>query len=407
MIGETICRACGSSNLLNYLPLGDHPAANAYVRPEHLGRPDIRYPLNTHACLDCALIQVRDPLPADYYVDYVYMPSASDTMPVHFNALAAKFKNELAHGKPGLIVDIGSNDGLLLAACKEEGFTVLGVDPSENISAIARGRGIDVYRDYFTAETAKDVLAKHGLAQIIVSTNTVNHIDQLDGFMAGVATVLAEDGTLVLEVPQALTCIELNEFDTVYHEHLSTFSATSIAAMGKSAGLQLFDLDELPIHGGSMRCYLRRGASPTPALTAYYEREFSAGLFKRETYEAHAGRVANIRQELMFLLTDIKAQGKTVAGYSSPAKGNTLLNYYGIGPEILPYLADRNTLKQGRYTPGMRIPVTSPERILADQPDYVLVLAWNFRDEILAQHDEYRRRGGKMIFPIPRVEIVD
>ncbi len=366
MIGETICRACGSTNLLNYLPLGDHPAANAYVRPENLAVPDIRYPLDTHACLDCALIQVKDPLPADYYVDYVYMPSASDTMPVHFKALAAKFRTDLAKGKPGLVIDIGSNDGLLLAACKEEGFTALGVDPSENISAIARERGIEVYRDYFTAETAKDVLAKHGLAQIIVSTNTVNHIDRLDDFMAGVATVLAEDGTLVIEVPQALTCIELNEFDTVYHEHLSTFSATSIAAMGKPAGLALFDLDELPIHGGSMRCYLRRGAAPTPALTAYLEREAAAGLFKAETYHAHAARVAGIRQELMSLLASIKADGKSVVGYSSPAKGNTLLNYYGIGPETLPYIADRNTLKQGTLhardaDPGRR-PRAHPRR---------------------------------------------
>ncbi|CAN5187966.1 class I SAM-dependent methyltransferase [soil metagenome] len=406
MNGQTICRACDSANLYNYLPLGDHPAANAFVRPERIDEPDIRYPLNTHACLDCGLIQVPDPLPSDYYVDYVYVPSASHTMPEHFRDLAKRFRADLLADADSLIVDIGSNDGLLLAACMDEGSKVLGVDPSANISDLARARGVDVFTEYFTAESAPRILAIHGPAQVIVSTNTFNHIDDLHDFMDGVAVLLADTGTFVIEVPQALTCIELNEFDTVYHEHLSTFSAASIVALGKRIGLELVDIEELPIHGGSMRCFLSRSGARSARVESYLERERTAGLFERATYDAHAARVAELRTELMALLDRIKREGKTVVGYSAPAKGNTLLNYYGIGPDTLPYIADRNTMKQGRYTPGMRILVAPPERIALDQPDYLLILAWNFKDEIIAQHAAFQAAGGKFILPIPRVEIV-
>jgi SAM-dependent methyltransferase len=389
-----------------YLPLGDHPPANAFVRPENLGKPELRYPLDTCACLDCGLIQVPDPLPSDYYVDYVYMPSASTTMPRHFAELAHRFATELVEEKGQLVVDIGSNDGLLLAACLDEGLSVLGVDPSANISEFARGRGVTVFNEYFTSESAVRIKAQYGPAQVIVSTNTFNHIDDLDDFMRGVDTLLSESGTMVIEVPQALTCVLENEFDTVYHEHLSTFSAASIAALGAKIGLNLVDIEELPIHGGSMRLSLRRKGEPTARLTAYLERERKAGLFERATYEAHAARVETMRKDLLALLADLKAQGKMVAGYSAPAKGNTLLNYFGIGPETLAWIADRNILKQGRYTPGMNIPVVAPEQIEKDGAEYLLILAWNFKDEIIEQQAAFRARGGKFIIPIPQVHIV-
>jgi hypothetical protein len=207
-------------------------------------------------------------------------------------------------------------------------------------------------------------------------------------------------------LPQALTCIQFNEFDTVYHEHLSTFSAASLVALGKKFGFRLVDLQELPIHGGSMRCTLSRIGEPSAAVTTYLERERAAGLFTREAYDRHVERVHAIRTELMDLLHRLKNEGKRIAGYSAPAKGNTLLNYFRIGPDLLEWIADRNTLKQGRYTPGMRIPVVAPERVLADQPDYLLILAWNFKDEIVAQHTDYLAAGGKLIMPIPRVDIV-
>jgi SAM-dependent methyltransferase len=386
--------------------MGDHPAANAFVRPENLDKPDMLFPLESHACLDCGLIQIPDPLPADFYVDYVYMPSATTTMPAHFAALARQFREELVEAPGQLVVDIGSNDGLLLAACLAEGMRVLGVDPSENISEFAREKGVEVFNEYFTAESSVRIREQYGPARVIVSTNTLNHIDNLDDFMAGVATLLEPEGSFVLELPQALTCIEFNEFDTVYHEHLSTFSAASLVALGKKFGFKLVDLEELPIHGGSMRCILSRVGEPSTAVSAYLEGERAAGLFTKEAYDRHVERVHAIRSELLGLLERLKAEGKKLAGYSAPAKGNTLLNYFRIGPDTLDWIADRNELKQGRYTPGMRIPVVSPDRIAKDKPDYLLILAWNFRDEIVQQQADYLAGGGKFIVPIPRVEII-
>ena len=402
----TQCRACDSTHIFCYLPLGDHPAANAFVREANRDTADSLYPLDTIACLDCGLIQVADPLPPDFYVDYVYVPSGSTTMPMHFSALARKFRQNLVTGDGQIVMDIGCNDGLLLAACKDAGMAVLGIDPSANIAELARAKGVEVFNEYFTAESALRVRDRYGPAQVIVTTNTFNHIDDLHGFMDGVATLLADEGTFVIEVPQALTCITLNEFDTVYHEHLSVLSAASVAALGKPVGLRIVDLEELPIHGGSMRFYLRRGGTLTPSVADFMAREKDAGLFEKKTYIGHAERVQGIRADLMALLGRLKAEGKRIAGYGAPAKGNTLLNYYGIGPETLDFIADRNALKHGRLTPGSRIPVVSPERIAEDRPDYLLMLAWNFRDEILEQQQDYLATGGRFILPIPAVEIV-
>ena len=400
------CRACDSNDLLCYLPLGNHPAANAFVRAENRNKEDCLYPLDTIVCLSCGLIQVADPLPSDFYVDYVYVPSGSTTMPVHFGALARKFRSELVTSGDQIVMDVGCNDGLLLAACKDEGMAVLGIDPSANIAELARAKGVEVFNEYFTAESAQRVHDTYGPAQVIVTTNTFNHIDDLHGFMDGVAALLAPEGTFVIEVPQALTCITLNEFDTVYHEHLSVFSAASIAALGKPVGLEIVDLEELPIHGGSMRFYLRRGGTPKPVVAEFIQREKAAGLFQKQTYLDHAERVGQIRQDLMTLLARLKSEGKSIAGYGAPAKGNTLLNYYGIGPDILDFIADRNALKHGRLTPGTRIPVVSVDQICAMKPDYLLMLAWNFRDEILEQQQAYLDAGGKFIVPIPAVEII-
>ena len=254
----TICRACTSTHLYCYLPLGDHPPANTFPREQDLVKPDTTFPLNTFVCLDCGLIQVPDQLPPDFYVDYVYIPSASATMPLHFQALARRFRETLITAPDQLVVDIGCNDGLLLAACNDEKLATLGIDPAANIAALARAKGVEVVNAYFTPQTAAEVRAKYGPAQIIVNTNVLNHIDFLFEFMTAVCTLLADDGTLVIEVPQALTCIQQNEFDTVYHEHLSVFSVTSVVALGKRVGLELVNLDELSIHGGSMRLYMLR-----------------------------------------------------------------------------------------------------------------------------------------------------
>jgi len=400
------CRACLAGDLFLYLPLGDHPPANAFLKPEQLDIAERTFPLDTHVCLNCGLIQVPDVLPPDFFEDYLYIPSASDTMHRHFSALAERFRKDFIADSGQLVVDIGCNDGLLLKACQDAGLSTLGVDPSRNIAELARARGIEVFNEYFTAESAPRVRAQYGPAQVIVTTNTFNHIDNLHGFMQGVATLLADDGTFVIEVPQALTCVADNEFDTVYHEHLSVFSVTSVAALGKFFGLELVDLDELPIHGGSMRLFLRRSGPAKPVVEQWLQRERDAGLFARETYVRHAERVERIRTSLMKTLRDLKAQGKRLAGYGAPAKGSTLLNYYGIGPDLLDFLADRNALKQGRFAPGSHIPVVSPDEIAARKPDFLLILAWNFADEIMAQQEAFRAAGGKFIIPIPEPRVI-
>jgi SAM-dependent methyltransferase len=406
----TTCRACKSGNLFMFLPLGDHPPANAFLTAAQRDKPQPVFPLNTQVCLDCALVEVADQLPADFFREYVYIPSAADTMHSHFHALARTFRERFITAPGQRVVDIGCNDGLLLAACKGEGLATLGVEPAKNIAAIARTKGIEVVNEYFTADSARSLREDYGEAQVIVTTNTFNHIDDLHGFMKGVDVLLAPGGTMVIEVPQALTYVEQNEFDTIYHEHLSVFSVASLVALGRFFSLQVVDVEALPIHGGSMRVFLQRrsgGTGETPATQAWLDRERAAGLHKRQTYVDFADRVERIKTDLMTLLVGLKRQGKTLAGYGAPAKGNTLLNYYGIGPELLDFLADRNPLKQGLYSPGMKIPVVPAEQVLKAMPDYLLILPWNFGDEVMQQQEQYRKRGGKFILPIPEPRVVE
>ncbi|HKS05473.1 MAG TPA: class I SAM-dependent methyltransferase [Gemmatimonadaceae bacterium] len=403
------CRACLGKNLYMFLPLGDHPPANAFVTREQAAKgPQAAFPLDVTACLDCGVVEVPDMLPPDFFQDYHYVPSASATMHAHF-ANFAKLVKERYSAPDALVVDIGCNDGLFLKACKDIGLKTLGVEPAANIAAMAREKGIEIVNEYFGAEMATRVKAKYGPASVITTTNTFNHIDDLHAFMKGVDIWLKDGGTFIVEVPQALELVEKNEFDTVYHEHMSTFSVTSLAALYRFFGMKIVNVEVLPIHGGSMRVSAQRqpaNAAETPIAQEWLDKEKAHGLFKRETYDALAGRVANIRAGLMKLLTDLKKQGKRLAGYGAPAKGNTLLNYYKIGPDLLDFLADKNALKQGKLSPGMHIPVVPAERVLEAQPDYVLILAWNFADEIMQQQAEYKKRGGKFILPIPEPRVV-
>ena len=406
-----VCRACKGTNLYMFLPLGDHPPANAFVTTaQATAGPQASFPLNVSACLDCGVVVVPDMLPADFFQDYHYVPSASPTMHAHFAEFARLVQERHASSRGSLVVDIGCNDGLFLKACSDRGVDALGIEPAANIAALARAQGIEVVNEYFGPEMAPRVRDRYGVAAVITTTNTLNHIDDLHAFVRGVDLLLADDGTFIVEVPQALELVEKNEFDTVYHEHMSTFSVTSLAALYRFFSMRIVRIEVLPIHGGSMRVSAQRrpaGAPELPEVQAWLDKERDHGLFRRETYDALADRVATIRHDLMALLHDLKAKGKRLAGYGAPAKGNTLLNYYGIGPDLLDYLVDRNALKQGKLSPGMHIPVVHPDRILETQPDYLLILAWNFADEIIEQQLEYHRRGGKFILPIPQPRVVD
>lgn len=402
----TQCRACQEKDPYLFLPMGNHPPANMFVRPEHLEHEQPVYPLNTQVCLNCGLIQIADQVPENFFQHYLYVPSWASTMHSHFTELA-KTLEEQAGG--GLIVDIGCNDGLMLAAANRNGSRTLGIDPAANLAKIARERCVDIHLGYFNRDTAAIVRDKHGPAKVIVASNTVNHIGDLHGFVESVMILLEHDGTLVIEVPWAKDILETNQFDNVYHEHLSEMSLLSIVKLGEFFDLVVVDVHRLRVHGGSMRIFLRRqekGQAQNPTVAKMLSEELDAGLLKQSTYVDFAARVDGVKGDLLQMLADLKANNLKVAGYGAAAKGNTLLNYFDIGRDTLDFLVDRNPLKQGLFSPGKKIPIFGPEAIEKENPDVLLVLAWNFFDEIREQQSAFERSGGRFLVPLPTPRMV-
>ena len=405
----TTCRTCKSDRLYLFLPLGEHPLANGFLREDQLDEPEARFPLDVHVCLDCGLIQVADQIPAEYFRQYVYIPSSADAMHGHFAGLAESLAERFLASADDLTIDIGCNDGLFLSFLHERGDRTLGIDPARNIAELARDKGIEVVTEYFTPELARMIREEHGPAKIVVTTNTFHHIGDLDPFTLGVTLLLADDGVFVVEVPHAGDLVEQNEFDGVYHEHVSQHTVKSFVDHFRLFGLEVFDVERLEIHGGSIRVFARRatnGRVPAPVVGEWLGEEERRGLFSASTYDAFRARVERNRGELLKILSELKADGRRIVGYGASARGNTLLNYYGIGTETLDYIVDRNPLKQGLYSPGMHIPVEGAERLAQDDPDYVLVIAWNFADEIAEQQQDFLGRGGRFIVPIPEPRIV-
>ncbi len=396
----TACRACLAPDPYLFLPMGEHPPANMYVRPEEVDEEQPTFPLNAQVCLNCGLIQVADQVPEDFFRHYLYVPSSATIMHSHFAELADVLGSEAGNG---LIVDIGCNDGLLLSDCNAAGRKTLGIDPAANLAEIANSRGVDVYVDYFNPDTAVDVRNLHGEAKVIVTTNTFHHIGDLHSFMTGVVTLLEDDGVFVVELPRAMDIIDKNQFDNIYHEHVSEFSLTSFVKLGEHFEMEVVDVHRLAVHGGSMRVFMRRKGKrdAAPAVKEMLNEEIDFGMLDVATYDSFAGRIEKIRCKLLKMLEELKASGLKIAGYGAPAKGNTLLNYFRIGPKDLGFLVDRNRLKQGLYSPGMKIPIKSPEAIDLERPDVLLVLAWNFFDEIRDQQAGFAARGGKFLVPLP------
>lgn len=379
------CRACNSRNLFLFLPMGSHPLANAFLRSPK--DPEQLFQLNAWVCLDCALIQVKDQVPRQYFRHYLYVPSVSRTMQDHFGGLA-----KLAGAKrkaKGPIVDIGCNDGLFLKSCKAIGLPVLGIDPATNLVEIARSGGVEVINDYFGKQAALRVQRAHGHPSIIVSTNTIGHVGDLSDFLGGIKALLDPEGLVIIEVPHSANLIYKNQYDTINHEHMSEFSIASMVKAFDLAGLRVFDIEQLQVHGGSVRffgCHKGNTAYKTSSvLESWSITEKSLGLFQKKTYDDFAARVSDNRKILREILYSLKSDGKKVAAYSAPAKGTALLQYCDIGPELVSFVADLSPLKQGLYMPGTHIPVVSPEHLEKNLPDYLLILAWNFSEEIMKQ----------------------
>lgn len=404
------CRICRHESLRKFLSLGPTPLANRFLTEEQLGSPEPVYPLDVYLCESCGLVQLRDVVPAELlFKNYVYVSSTSETLPKHFRSLADEVADNFALSADSLVVEVGSNDGCLLKAFRTHGCRTVGVEPATNIAKVAQSSGIETVNEFFNEKTARTIAKQWGKAAAIVGTNVLGHIDNLHDFLCGVAILLQDAGVLICEIPYLVDLFIQREFDTIYHEHLSYFSLRPLGELFRSHDLELFDVKQVAVHGGSIRVYVRRprpGSTSTQKVSRLLALEKELHLDAYETYVDFAHEVQSTRETLVNLLKRLKSEGKRLVGYGAPAKGNTLLNYCQIGTETLDYLVDKSSYKQGLYSPGMHIPVFPVERILEDQPDYVLLLAWNFAEEILKQQHAYRERGGKFILPIPEVKIV-
>jgi SAM-dependent methyltransferase len=389
------------------LSLGSTPLANAFVEPGRASEPEPRYPLELVFCAGCALVQLSERVdPAILFRDYVYMTGTSSTMARHHQALAGGHVARLSLGDESLVVDIASNDGSLLKSFAAKGVRTLGIEPASNLARIARAAGIDTIDRFFDVECALSVVADFGHADLVCANNVLAHVPDLTGFLKGCRHLLGADGVLSVEVPYLVPLLENLEYDTIYHEHLSYFSVLALRAAFARAGLAIFDLEHLPIHGGTVRVLARPGQAWGAVVDETCARERERGLDRAATFLQFAARVARNRAELRALLESLRKQGRKVAAYGAPAKGNTLLNTCGIGPDLVEYTVDRNPLKIGKLTPGMRIPVMPRERLDTHPPDYLLILPWNLTDEIMEQEAAFRKKGGRFVIPIPEPRVV-
>jgi SAM-dependent methyltransferase len=342
------------------------------------------------------------------FTDYLYVSGASDTLKAHLVDLSRVVVERANLGPDDLVIDIGCNDQTLLKGFREMGVKVLGVDPAENLALLNQDSGIDHLVDFFNSATSEKIVKQWGKASAITATNTFPHIPDLPDFVEGIKTALAPGGVLVLEMHYLLDMLEQGAFDTIYHEHVSYWALHPMKALFERFGMEITSAERLPLHHGQLRVFVQRQGEGVvqPSVAQVLDEEASLGIGSFDTHLAFAQKAYQIKETLGETLGDLVAKGHRVAGYGAPAKGNTLLDFLGIGSETIEYIVDRSSLKQGRYTPGAHIPIVAPERLLQDQPEYVVLLAWNFAEEVLEQQAEYRRLGGKFIIPIPQAEIV-
>ena len=405
------CRACDQETLEVFLSLGPQPLANALPLSPNDREGEAKYPLDVAFCTTCGLVQIPDVIrPEVLFGDYVYVTGVSSTIAEHNRRYAATVVERLGLGAQDLVVEVASNDGSLLRCFQAEGVDVLGVEPASNIAAMAREAGVPTEDVFFDAELAAELRDRHGPAAAIIGNNVLAHVDRTADFLSGMAAMLRPDGLAITEVPYLRDFVERLEYDTVYHEHHCYFGVTPLLRLAERAGLRVVDVEEVPVHGGSIRVfYAPEATHPEHGARALEmaEAERRDGLLDVERYRQFAKDVEAQRDALLGLLADLQGEGSTVAGYGAPAKGHTLLNYCGIGPDVLPFTVDRNPLKVGKYTPGTRIPILPVEAIAERRPDYLLILPWNFAEEIMEQQSEFRESGGRFILPIPEPRILE
>lgn len=403
------CRSCGSPEITTILSLGSTPLANRLLAREQLAEPEPVYPLSLAFCPRCTLVQLRETVPPEVlFREYLYFSSFSDTMLRHAEDLVSKLIAERGLNAESLAVEIASNDGYLLQYFVRAGIPVLGVEPAVNVAAVAEVKGIRTVTPFFGAETARELRAAGEAADVIIGINVLGHVADLNGVVQGLKTLLKPNGVVVIEVPYVRDMIEHSEFDTIYHEHLHYFSVTALDHLFTRHGLRLTDVERLPIHGGTIRVSaMHAEAAPArPNVERSLREEADWGVGELDYYAAFAGRVGALRRALRQIVGEFKAGGRRLAAYGAAAKGNTLLAYCGIGAAELDFVVDRSTYKQDRYMPGNHLPILPPEALLERMPDAVLLLTWNFAEEIMRQQAEYLRRGGRFIVPVPAPRVV-
>jgi hypothetical protein len=407
---ERSCRLCGSDRMRKFLDLGVTPRSELFLTAEAADGPDVVYPLHVLMCDRCLLVQLPPLIsPEDTFTEFGHFSSFSTSWLEHAHRFVGDAVRRLGLGIDSFVVEVGSNDGYLLQHVVHRWIRCLGVEPSINVGEAAREKGVPTFTAFLTPETARLVRSVHGPADLVIANNVYGDVPDIIGFTKGLRTLMTDDGWLSIEVQHLLTLVERSEFDTIYHEHTQYYTVLTAQRALASGGLTLVDVELLPTHGGSIRMWARPAevaGKPSPRVRDVLAAESAAGLHVPGGHDRFAAAVSRVRDELMAFLIDARRAGKKVVGYGAPGKGNTLLNYCGIRPDLLPYTVDRNPYKQGRYTAGTRIPVLAPERIAVDRPDYVLVLPWDLRDELVEQLSYVRSWGGRLVFPIPALDVV-
>jgi SAM-dependent methyltransferase len=406
----TSCRFCSVPLRHTVVDLGMSPLCESYVREDQLDRMEPFYPLHVWVCERCFLVQVAEFVsPSEIFSEYAYFSSYSESWLAHARAYTDLVVERFGLGGDSLVVELGSNDGYLLQYFVARGIPVLGVEPAHNVAAAAIARGVDTLTRMFDLETAHELVAEGRMADLLIGNNVLAQVSDLNGFVESMAVVLKPEGVLTMEFPHLEKLLDGLQFDTIYHEHFSYFSLVAVERVFAAHGLVIFDVEELPTHGGSLRIYAcNAGTAARPvgeAVERLREHERAVGLESLERYQTFGSRVAEVKNGLLEFLIGCKRRGKRVAGYGAPGKGNTLLNYCGIRGDLLEYTVDRNPYKQGLFLPGTHIPIFAPERIAETRPDHLLILPWNLREEIMEQMAGIRAWGGSFVVPIPEVRV--
>ena len=397
------CRSCGAGGLRTFLSLGKMPLTDAYVQPERAHEPEARYPLDVAFCSKCSLVQILHVVaPEQIFLEYSYYSSVSRTLLDHSRLHAQELIARRHLGPDSLVVEIASNDGYLLQNFADAGIPVLGIDPAAGPARAAEAIGIPTLQEFFTSELAARLRSEGRQADVLLANNVLAHVPDPNDFVAGISILLREDGIAEVEAPYMKDLIDELQFDTIYHEHLSYFSVTAAKFLFERHGLSLNSLRHFPIHGGTFRFGLGRSVDVSDAVQALLIEDQAAGLTGFDYYRDFGRRVTRLQKQLRKLLLELRAAGKHIAGYGAAAKGTILLNSSGIGSDVIDFVADRSPHKQGRLMPGVGIAISPPERIMEEMPDYILLLAWNVKDEIIKQEAAYLERGGRFIVPIPR-----